>query len=144
MVIIDGFRASACTIVLGAVPDDKICVTSRAKFGFHAPWIVERPNEDAFIVKDAKGLAVATIRCRDDILRSSFGHNRLTSDEGVQGVPELKVKQALKGHKDRSVRRVRGRQRGRGNSRSCRSKGEPATSGTRVVQADGPVSCEPT
>jgi hypothetical protein len=39
MVIIDGFRASACTIVLGAVPDDKICVTSRAKFGFHAPGI---------------------------------------------------------------------------------------------------------
>jgi hypothetical protein len=95
---------------------------------FPPPWIVERPNEDAFIVKDAKGLALATIRCRDEILRSSFGHNRLTSDEGVQGVPELKVKQALKGHKDRSVRRVRGRQRGRGNSRSCRSKGEPATS----------------
>jgi hypothetical protein len=38
MVIIDGFCASACTIVLGAVAHDKICVTSRAKFGFHAAW----------------------------------------------------------------------------------------------------------
>jgi hypothetical protein len=38
MVIIDGFCASACTIVLGTVPHDKICVTSRAKRGFHAAW----------------------------------------------------------------------------------------------------------
>ena len=38
MVIIDGFCASACTIVLGSVAHDKICVTSRAKLGFHAAW----------------------------------------------------------------------------------------------------------
>jgi hypothetical protein len=37
-VIIDGFCASACTILLGAVAHDKICVTSRAKLGFHAAW----------------------------------------------------------------------------------------------------------
>jgi hypothetical protein len=37
-VIIDGFCASACTIVLGSVPRDRICVTSRARFGFHAAW----------------------------------------------------------------------------------------------------------
>ncbi|MBE0703359.1 MAG: hypothetical protein IH582_09345, partial [Afipia sp.] len=29
-VVIDGLCASACTIVLGAVPHDRICVTSRA------------------------------------------------------------------------------------------------------------------
>jgi hypothetical protein len=38
MVMIDGFCASACTIVLGTVPHDKICVTSRARLGFHAAW----------------------------------------------------------------------------------------------------------
>ena len=38
MVIIDGFCASACTIVLGTVPLDRICVTSRARLGFHAAW----------------------------------------------------------------------------------------------------------
>jgi hypothetical protein len=38
MVIIDGYCASACTIVLGTVPHDKICVTSRARLGFHAAW----------------------------------------------------------------------------------------------------------
>src|SRR6202030_1030383 len=38
MVIIDGLCASACTIVLGAVPHDRICVTSHASLGFHAAW----------------------------------------------------------------------------------------------------------
>ena len=38
MVIIDGLCASACTIVLGAIPHDKICVTSHASLGFHAAW----------------------------------------------------------------------------------------------------------
>lgn len=37
-VIIDGLCASACTIVLGTVPHDKICVTSHAALGFHAAW----------------------------------------------------------------------------------------------------------
>jgi hypothetical protein len=37
-VVIDGLCASACTIVLNAVPHDKICVTSRATLGFHAAW----------------------------------------------------------------------------------------------------------
>ena len=37
-VMIDGLCASACTIVLGAVPASRICVTSRASLGFHAAW----------------------------------------------------------------------------------------------------------
>jgi hypothetical protein len=37
-VIIDGLCASACTIVLGAVPRERICVTSQAVLGFHAAW----------------------------------------------------------------------------------------------------------
>jgi ATP-dependent protease ClpP protease subunit len=37
-VIIDGLCASACTIVLGAVPHDRICVTSHANLAFHAAW----------------------------------------------------------------------------------------------------------
>ncbi|HVV42827.1 MAG TPA: hypothetical protein VHC94_17375 [Nitrobacter sp.] len=37
-VIIDGLCASACTIVLGAIPRDRICVTSHASLGFHAAW----------------------------------------------------------------------------------------------------------
>jgi len=37
-VVIDGLCASACTLVLGAVPHNKICVTSRATLGFHAAY----------------------------------------------------------------------------------------------------------
>jgi hypothetical protein len=37
-VIIDGPCLSACTLVLGVVPRDRICVTRRARLGFHAAW----------------------------------------------------------------------------------------------------------
>jgi hypothetical protein len=37
-VIIDGLCASACTMVLGSVPRERICVTSQAVLGFHAAW----------------------------------------------------------------------------------------------------------
>jgi hypothetical protein len=38
-VVIDGTCLSACTLVLGIVPRDRICVTSRAMLGFHAAWM---------------------------------------------------------------------------------------------------------
>jgi hypothetical protein len=41
-VIIDGPCLSACTLVLGAIPRDQLCITSRARLGFHAAW---RPDE---------------------------------------------------------------------------------------------------
>jgi hypothetical protein len=37
-VVVDGPCLSACTIVLGIFPRGRICVTSRAQFGFHAAW----------------------------------------------------------------------------------------------------------
>jgi hypothetical protein len=37
-VVIDGPCLSACTIVLGVMPRDRICVTPRAQLGFHAAW----------------------------------------------------------------------------------------------------------
>lgn len=41
-VVIDGPCLSACTMVLGMIPRNHICVTSRARLGFHAAW---RPDE---------------------------------------------------------------------------------------------------
>jgi hypothetical protein len=35
-VVIDGPCLSACTLVLSAVPEDRICITRRAILGFHA------------------------------------------------------------------------------------------------------------
>jgi hypothetical protein len=42
-VIIDGPCLSACTMVLGVIPRDRICVTPRARLGFHAAW---RPDQN--------------------------------------------------------------------------------------------------
>jgi hypothetical protein len=42
-VIIDGPCLSACTMVLGVIPKNRICVTPRARLGFHAAW---HPGED--------------------------------------------------------------------------------------------------
>jgi len=41
-VVIDGPCLSACTLVLGAVPKDRICVTRRAILGFHAARLIDR------------------------------------------------------------------------------------------------------
>jgi hypothetical protein len=38
-VVIDGTCLSACTLVLGIVPRNRICVTRRATLGFHAAWM---------------------------------------------------------------------------------------------------------
>jgi hypothetical protein len=41
-VVIDGPCLSACTLVLSAVPNDRICVTPRAVLGFHAARSMDR------------------------------------------------------------------------------------------------------
>src|SRR6185312_2322215 len=42
-VVVDGNCLSACTLVLGVIPPERICATSRARFGFHAAWM---PDEE--------------------------------------------------------------------------------------------------
>ena len=37
-VVIDGVCSSACTLVLGIIPQDRICVTKNAQLGFHVAW----------------------------------------------------------------------------------------------------------
>ena len=51
-VMIDGPCLSACTMVLGVVPRNRICVTSRAQFGFHAAW---NPGQDGQEVTSPEG-----------------------------------------------------------------------------------------
>ena len=41
-VVIDGPCLSACTLVLSTIPRNRICVTSRAVLGFHAPIEVDQ------------------------------------------------------------------------------------------------------
>jgi hypothetical protein len=51
-VVIDGPCLSACTMVLGVVPRERICVTRRARLGFHAAW---HPGENGGAVQSRGG-----------------------------------------------------------------------------------------
>jgi hypothetical protein len=51
-VVIDGKCLSACTMVLGVIPHDHICVTSKAQLGFHAAW---RPDDAGRQVTSREG-----------------------------------------------------------------------------------------
>jgi hypothetical protein len=50
---------------------------------FFPTWTVDRPHPDSFVVKDNNGIVVATVHCRDDLQKWSFGHSKLTSDEPI-------------------------------------------------------------
>jgi hypothetical protein len=58
-VIIDGPCLSACTLVLDVVPRNRICVTSRAILGFHAPEVVDYKSRRIFRSRDATRAVVA-------------------------------------------------------------------------------------
>jgi hypothetical protein len=44
-VIINGTCVSACTMVLGLVPSDRICATPNAVLGFHAAWTFDNSGK---------------------------------------------------------------------------------------------------
>ena len=44
-IIIDGSCYSACTLVTALIPEQRICVTERAKLGFHAGWVDDQNGE---------------------------------------------------------------------------------------------------
>jgi hypothetical protein len=54
-VIIDGPCLSACTLIVGMLPADQVCVTSRARLGFHAAW---RPDSRGRPVRSTAGTQV--------------------------------------------------------------------------------------
>lgn len=58
-VVIDGPCLSACTLVLSTLPRSRICVTSRAVLGFHAPYLVDQ-NGRSFRSRDLTRAMAAT------------------------------------------------------------------------------------
>ena len=44
-VVISGACISACTMVLGFVPSDRICATRNAVLGFHAAWMFDNSGK---------------------------------------------------------------------------------------------------
>ena len=49
-VIIDGMCGSACTLVLGIVPLNRVCVTPRARLGFHMAYYDEATTDGSKVL----------------------------------------------------------------------------------------------
>jgi hypothetical protein len=47
-IVIDGPCYSACTLVLSAIPHNRVCATRRAILGFHAPRLVDDYGQEYF------------------------------------------------------------------------------------------------
>jgi hypothetical protein len=69
--------------------------SSDHKRRFPPPWPVEQAGADCYEIRDANGFRLATVHCRDDLQKWSFGHSHLTSDEArrittaIARLPEL-------------------------------------------------------
>jgi hypothetical protein len=48
---------------------------------FKPPWSLVRENSECYVVRDANGVTLAWLYCRDDTQRYSFGVSKLSSDE---------------------------------------------------------------
>lgn len=51
-VVIDGNCLSACTLLLGLIPRNRMCATPRARLGFHAAWM---PDSEGRPITSAMG-----------------------------------------------------------------------------------------
>ena len=81
-VVIDGPCLSACTLVLSAVPKDRICVTRRAILGFHAARLIDPRGANWLAFIEFAGKAAEIARLKDEQPPPSdipHGHDRVIS-----------------------------------------------------------------
>jgi hypothetical protein len=78
---IDGVCASACTMLLGLIPRDRICVTPRAALVFHSAWDA---GGDAAVSADGNRILWASYpgNVRDWITRHGGLHSELITLQG--------------------------------------------------------------
>lgn len=70
-IAIDGPCYSACTLVLGTIPQDRICVTRRASLGFHAARLFDRRGRESSDARVNRAvLGMYPERVQDWILRN--------------------------------------------------------------------------
>jgi hypothetical protein len=88
-VIIDGVCDSACTLVLGIVPLNRVCVTPRARLGFHMAYY-EQVATNGTKVLSYEGTADVMSFYPETVKRWLDRHGGLTSDtKKVKNGPEL-------------------------------------------------------
>jgi hypothetical protein len=82
---IDGTCASACTMLLGTIPRNRICVTTRAILEFHAAW---DPTPEGHVVSDA-GTHILWSYYPSDVRKWISRHGGLRSQMIYLRGPEL-------------------------------------------------------
>jgi hypothetical protein len=88
-VIIDGACDSACTLVLGIVPLNRVCVTPRARLGFHMAYY-EQPATDGTKVLSHEGTADVMSYYPEAVKRWIDGRGGLTSStKKLKNGPDL-------------------------------------------------------
>jgi hypothetical protein len=88
-VIIDGACDSACTLVLGIVPLNRVCVTPRARLGFHMAYY-EQPATDGTKILSYEGTADVMSYYPKPVKRWLDRHGGLTSStKKIKNGPEL-------------------------------------------------------
>jgi hypothetical protein len=88
-VIIDGACDSACTLVLGIVPLNRVCVTPRARLGFHMAYY-EQAATDGTKVLSYEGTADVMSYYPETVKRWLDRHGGLTSStKKVKNGPDL-------------------------------------------------------
>jgi hypothetical protein len=88
-VIIDGACDSACTLVFGFVPLNRVCVTPRARLGFHMAYY-ERPASDGTKVLSYEGTADVMSYYPETVKQWLEQHGGLTSStKKIKNGPEL-------------------------------------------------------
>jgi hypothetical protein len=55
-VVIDGNCLSACTLLLGIIPRERLCATHRARFGFHAAWLPDSNGRPVTSIQGTRAL----------------------------------------------------------------------------------------
>ena len=85
-VIIDGTCASACTMILGVVPRNRICVTPQATLEFHAAWD-PMPSGDHMV--SSAGTKILWSSYPSDVRRWISRHGGLRSQMIYLRGPEL-------------------------------------------------------
>ena len=75
-VVVDGPCLSACTLLLGIIPHDRICVTQQAVFGFHAASYYDDASRSLVPTREGSALVM---RLYPGTIRSWIGrHGGLT------------------------------------------------------------------
>ncbi|MBB4263766.1 hypothetical protein [Bradyrhizobium sp. CIR3A] len=104
--LVDGrFEPSSCSfgfktedMARSRLTVDRSCsyfVLMESSRRFEPPWTLVRENSDCYVVRDANGVTLAWLYCRDDTQRYSFGASKLSSDEArrigkaIARIPEV-------------------------------------------------------